>query len=35
MGRFKKVYNQGVINNAEIWVDTVTGINYLFLASAM
>lgn len=33
MGRFKKIYNQGVINNAEIWVDTVTGINYLFLAS--
>ena len=28
--RFKKVYNQGVVNSVEIWVDTVTGVNYLY-----
>lgn len=30
MDRFKKVYTQGVISVMEIWVDTETGINYLF-----
>lgn len=30
MDRFKKVYNQGVLDVMEIWVDTETGINYLF-----
>jgi hypothetical protein len=29
--RFKKVYSQGTIAVVnEIWVDTVTGVNYLF-----
>lgn len=28
--RFKKIYNQGVMNAVEIWVDTVTGVNYLY-----
>lgn len=28
--RFVKVYSQGALNVMEIWVDTVTGINYLF-----
>lgn len=28
--RFRKVYNQGVVNAVEIWVDTVTGVNYLY-----
>ena len=28
--RFQKVYSQGVISMMEIWVDTVTGVNYLF-----
>ncbi len=28
--RFRKVYNQGVVNSVEIWVDTVTGVNYLY-----
>ena len=28
--RFQKVYSQGVISMVEIWVDTVTGVNYLF-----
>lgn len=28
--RFKKVYNQGTLTISEIWVDTVTGVNYLF-----
>lgn len=28
--RFKKVYTQGSINVNEIWVDTETGINYLY-----
>lgn len=33
MKRFKKVYNQGIINNAEIWVDTQTGINYIVITN--
>ena len=28
--RFKKIYNQGTIDNIEIWVDTETGVNYMF-----
>jgi len=31
--RFVKIYNQGVMNTTEIWVDTVTGVNYLYHAS--
>ena len=30
MKRFKKTYSQGTVNVTEIWVDTETGINYLF-----
>ena len=30
MDRFKKVYRQGSIEVIEIWVDTETGVNYLF-----
>ena len=30
MDRFKKVYSQGTLNVVEIWVDTETGVNYLF-----
>lgn len=28
--RFVKTYSQGVINVTEIWVDTKTGVNYIF-----
>lgn len=28
--RFQKIYTQGVISMMEIWVDTVTGVQYLF-----
>lgn len=28
--RFERVYSQGVVNVTEIWVDTETGVNYLF-----
>ncbi len=28
--RFKKMYSQGAISVLEIWVDTVTGVNYLY-----
>ena len=31
--RFEKIYSQGVTNVNEIWVDTVTGVNYLYHAS--
>ena len=31
--RFVKVYSQGKMNISEIWVDTFTGINYVFHAS--
>lgn len=27
---FKKIYNQGAIDNIEIWVDKETGVNYMF-----
>ena len=30
MDRFKKVYSQGMIDVMEIWVDTETGVNYVF-----
>lgn len=30
MERFKKVYKQGTIAVVEIWVDTETGVNYVF-----
>ena len=33
MDRFKKVYRQGVIEVLEVWVDTDTGVNYLFKAN--
>ena len=28
--RFEKVYSQGSLNSTEIWVDKLTGVNYLF-----
>ena len=28
--RFKKIYSQGSLEAIEIWVDTETGVNYLF-----
>ena len=28
--RFEKLYSQGTLNVTEIWVDTETGVNYLF-----
>lgn len=28
--RFKKVYSQGAVNVMEIWVDSETGVNYVF-----
>lgn len=31
--RFEKVYGQGVMNITEIWVDTETGVNYIFHAA--
>lgn len=31
--RFIKSYSQGVIDGVEIWVDTETGVNYLFKQS--
>ena len=31
--RFEKIYSQGVANVNEIWVDLVTGVNYLYHAS--
>lgn len=30
MNRFEKVYSQGMLTVTEIWVDTQTGVNYLF-----
>lgn len=30
MERFKKVYSQGTVEVIEIWVDTETGVNYVF-----
>ena len=31
--RFKKLYSQGAVDNIEIWVDTETGVNYMFKQS--
>lgn len=28
--RFEKVYSQGMTTVTEIWIDKVTGVNYLF-----
>ena len=28
--RFEKVYSQGALEAFEIWVDTETGVNYIF-----
>lgn len=28
--RFEKIYKQGIADVLEIWVDTLTGVNYLF-----
>ncbi len=28
--RFQKIYTQGVVTVSEIWVDTITGVQYLF-----
>lgn len=33
MDRFKKIYTQGAVNVMEIWVDTETGVNYMFHCS--
>ncbi len=33
MKRFEKVYGQGVVNSAEIWVDKQTGVNYLVITN--
>ncbi len=30
MDRFKKIYHQGTLDVMEIWVDTETGVEYLF-----
>ncbi len=30
MKRFEKVYKQGTMEVTEIWVDTETGVNYVF-----
>ncbi|MBR5521052.1 MAG: xylan 1,4-beta-xylosidase [Oscillospiraceae bacterium] len=31
--RFIKTYSQGTLNVTEIWVDKVTGVNYIFHAA--
>lgn len=31
--RFVKVYSQGISNVTEIWVDTETGVNYIYHVS--
>lgn len=28
--RFQKIYSQGMVAAFEIWVDTLTGVNYVF-----
>lgn len=30
MKRFEKIYSQGTVDITEIWVDTETGVNYLW-----
>ena len=32
--RFVRTYSQGVVSTTEIWVDTQTGVNYLFQTSS-
>ena len=29
--RFEKVYKQGTLSIVELWVDTETGVNYMFV----
>ena len=31
--RFEKVYSQGSLTSIEIWVDKLTGVNYLYRQS--
>lgn len=31
--RFIKRYSQGAVSHIEIWIDTKTGVNYLFRSS--
>ncbi|MBQ2773045.1 MAG: xylan 1,4-beta-xylosidase [Clostridia bacterium] len=31
--RFERIYKQGAMTVIEIWVDTQTGVNYIFLQS--
>lgn len=33
MERFKKTYSQGIMEVIEIWVDTKTGVNYVWRKS--
>ena len=33
MDRFIKTYSQGAVNVTEIWVDKVTGVNYIYHVS--
>ena len=35
MNRFQKIYTQGTIDVIEIWVDTETGVNYMFHRNGM
>ncbi|HZK29330.1 MAG TPA: DUF6440 family protein [Clostridia bacterium] len=28
--RFNKIYSQGMMDGMEIWVDSMTGVNYLY-----
>ena len=29
--RFEKIYKQGTLSIVELWVDTETGVNYMFV----
>ena len=31
--RFVKTYSQGIVNLTEIWVDRITGVNYIYHSS--
>lgn len=31
--RFVRVYKQGLVEEIEVWVDQVTGVNYLYIQS--
>ncbi len=35
MDRFQSVYHQGSLSAVEIWVDTQTGVNYMFCKYGM